>query len=280
MDKSQPLHKALRHFIGEHSRVLTQHFTYTTKSGIAKGLKRRGGFGFISRDVTDEERFYWSLKLNGKVVYDIGSNEGIFSLFCAREIGKSGVLIAFEPNPISFARTVQNLQLNNFECQTQTLNVALGNERRTASMWCPSGETARSTLNQQLAHLYEEQKERCSSFEVQIERLDDLVASGLPAPDFMKIDTEGHEAEVLLGAAETLRSRQPEIFVELHGTTPQNWQDNRLRVQLFLESCGYKIFDMHHKELVVTRPASHLYGQPRAGKRESKVSSGEAYSTQ
>jgi FkbM family methyltransferase len=266
MDATQPLHKALIHMVGERSRGLTQHFTYRTRSGIAKGLKRNGGFGFLPREVTQEEMFYLSLKLTGKVVYDVGSNEGIFSLFSARAVGKTGALVAFEPNLTSFNRTVRNLQLNHFECQIQTLNTALGKERRTATMWCPSGETARSTLNQQLATQYQQDHEQCLTFEVQIERLDDLVASGLPGPDFMKIDTEGHEADVLLGAEETLRKFQPEVFVELHGTTPQSWLDNRSTVQGFLESCGYRIFNMHRKELTVTDPASHLYCQPRVQK--------------
>jgi len=266
MDASQPLHKALIHIVGERSRVVTRHFTYRTRSGIAKGLKRQGGFGFLPRQITQEETFYLSLKLNGKVVYDVGSNEGIFSLFSAREIGNTGVLVAFEPNRTSFARTVRNLQINKFKCEIHTLNLALGKERRTATMWCPSGETARSTLSQPLAKQYQQAHEECLAFEVQVERLDDLVASGLPAPDFVKIDTEGHEAEVLLGAEETLRKVQPEIFLELHGTTLQSWLDNRSAVQGFLEGCGYKIFDMNRKELSVTDTASHLYCQPRIQK--------------
>ena len=47
-------------------RPITNHFTYTTHSGIAAGLKRRGGIGFLPRSLTEEERFYQTLDLRGK----------------------------------------------------------------------------------------------------------------------------------------------------------------------------------------------------------------------
>jgi hypothetical protein len=46
---------------------------------------------------------------------------------------------------------------------------------------------------------------------VQVTRLDLL---GLPAPDLMKIDVEGHEADVLRGAQQTIRQNRPMIIFE------------------------------------------------------------------
>ena len=201
MDASQPFHKMVCHFLSEHTRFLSRHLTYITRSGIATGLKRSGGFGFVPRQCTSEEVFYCSLDLRGKVVYDVGSNEGIFSLFSARAVGSGGTVVSFEPNPEAYRRTVRNLELNHFECQLYTVNTALGEARGARDMWCPSGETARSTLREDLADKYVRDGEKCSAFRVSIEKLDDLAGIKFPAPDFIKIDTEGHEAAVLCGAA-------------------------------------------------------------------------------
>jgi len=262
MDASQPFHKMVCHFLSEHTRFLSRHLTYITRSGIATGLKRSGGFGFVPRQCTSEEVFYCSLDLRGKVVYDVGSNEGIFSLFSARAVGSGGTVVSFEPNPEAYRRTVRNLELNHFECQLYTVNTALGEARGARDMWCPSGETARSTLREDLADKYVRDGEKCSAFRVSIEKLDDLAGIKFPAPDFIKIDTEGHEAAVLCGAAHTLCRYRPEVFLELHGTSPENWHSERCRLHSLLEGYGYQVLDMNRKEVSVDDSTSHLYCQP------------------
>lgn len=44
----------------------------------------------------------------------------------------------------------------------------------------------------------------------------DTLAAVLGAPDFMKIDVEGHEERVLLGAVNTLREHKPDLLIEFH----------------------------------------------------------------
>lgn len=44
----------------------------------------------------------------------------------------------------------------------------------------------------------------------------DAVANDLGAPDFMKIDVEGHEEKVLTGAAYVLTEHKPSLLIEFH----------------------------------------------------------------
>src|ERR1035438_6497758 len=83
-------------------RPLTYRITYTIHSGIAAGLKRTGGFGFVPHQMCDEERFYQSLNLVGKTFYDVGSYDGIMSLFAARAVGLRVMLLCCLPvaNPL------------------------------------------------------------------------------------------------------------------------------------------------------------------------------------
>lgn len=47
--------------------------------------------------------------------------------------------------------------------------------------------------------------------------IDSLLHEGeLPAPDFMKIDVEGHEYKVLYGAKRTLAMVRPDLLIEFH----------------------------------------------------------------
>lgn len=259
MDKSINRSVAWMHMFAAATRPVTDRLTYTTQSGIAAGLKRCGGYGFVPRKITDEEKFYLSLDLTGKVVYDIGSYEGIFSLFAARAVGPTGCLVVFEPNPESFRRTERNLELNHFGCSITLRNFALGAERYTATMACPSGEPARATLDKNIAAKYSSNGETSAEFQVQVEKLDDSVAMGLPIPRFIKIDTEGYEYDVIRGAERTLREHGPDLFIEMHGTTPDHWIENRRNVQRMITNCGYSVYDMYRKLLSEADPASHLY---------------------
>ena len=53
--------------------------------------------------------------------------------------------------------------------------------------------------------------------------LDDLrPLLGLPPPDFVKVDVEGFEDEVLRGARRTIEAHRPALMVEVHGLTPRD----------------------------------------------------------
>src|SRR5688572_5752212 len=94
---------ALCYRLASYLKGVTQHGVYTVRSGVAKGLKRRGGFGFIPRDISREEAFLAAMDFRGKTVFDIGAYEGIYTLFFARAVGAKGRVVTFEPNPVNHA---------------------------------------------------------------------------------------------------------------------------------------------------------------------------------
>jgi hypothetical protein len=87
-----------------------------------------------------------------------------------------------------------------------------------------------------------------------------IVANGLPKPDFVKIDVEGLELDVLRGMTQTISDYKPELFVELHGVSEQEI------VELLL-SCDYKVHQVEDG-IDITRQNTervhgHLYATPR-----------------
>ena len=60
--------------------------------------------------------------------------------------------------------------------------------------------------------------------------LDDWLREGrLAPPDFVKIDVEGAEREVLSGAQEMLKSRRPKLLLSLHSVELNRWAQAHLR---------------------------------------------------
>jgi FkbM family methyltransferase len=261
MDRFIDLPTAVMRAVGGLSRPLTRHITYINRSGIAAGLKRKGGLGFFPRAVSDEERFYLGLNLTGKVVYDIGSYEGIFSMFAARAVGDGGTVIICEPNPWCFQNTRCNLDLNHFGCKILMEQVALSDERSTMKMVQPKLEPARSTLHSEIADRIKDTEEFVT-FDTRVERLDDLISERhWPAPDFIKVDTEGVELAVLKGAAQTLSTHKPELLIEIDGTTPENWAANFRAIHQFVTSLGYGVWNLYGKKLGESEMADYIHGK-------------------
>lgn len=109
---------------------------------------------------------------------DVGAHIGFFSLGAARVVGKSGEVVALEPDPRNHGRLVRNVERSEM-CNLRALNVAA---------WSSPGEKRA--------------------------RLDALLSS---PPDVVKVDVDGAETEVLRGAGPILRSGRSTWLVKAHG---------------------------------------------------------------
>jgi hypothetical protein len=76
---------------------------------------------------------------------------------------------------------------------------------------------------------------RRQEIQVQVSTVDAEVASGLPAPQFMKMDVEGHELSVLKGAKKTLEQHRPAMILEV--------LRNHDEIAELLRGYGYQFFN-------------------------------------
>jgi FkbM family methyltransferase len=203
------------------SQRLFANVTYTVNHGLLKGLRRRGGLGWVpewlakSSD-TAEHQFFRSLDLRGKVVYDVGAFIGLFAMHCARTAQQ---VICFEPLERNRNALQRNLALNQF---TNVRIRPVGVGRTAASVTIsfdplmPGGASVASDLSSGIM------TRSSSSVQttIQLVSLDaDRAAHQLPVPDLIKIDIEGNEHDALLGAEQTLRTHHPALYLEMHGET-------------------------------------------------------------
>ena len=225
---------------------------YTQRYGPAKGLKRRGGLGFLPQlgAPPPEERFLQTLDLAGKTVYDVGAYEGVFTLFFASRVGPGGRLITFEPNPRSCARTMENVRLNGFT-NVSVRQLGLGATAMRAMLVFPTDEAARGSLVDNIQDQIRHEKS-VAAVEVEIDSLDHQIATGLPEPDFVKIDVEGLERDVLQGMRDTIIRRRPALYIEIHGATPDLKLANVTSVIEFLWAHGYRVFHVESGRVIET----------------------------
>lgn len=139
----------------------------------------------------------------GHLVLDIGANIGVFTLFFAKAVEETGLVIAFEPQRLVFQSLCANIAINSLS------NVIC---RQQAVAETP-GQITVPILDQSMPNNFGgvslggwEEGEA-----VAVVTIDDL---NLPRCDFMKVDVEGMEAKVLQGAQETIRRFQPVLYVE------------------------------------------------------------------
>ena len=161
--------------------------------------------GIILRDQYDAG------SLAGRTVVDAGANIGVFALY-ALALGARKVY-AFEAVKETFALLKANLALNRAGAAVKAVNAALGRTKgRAELLYNTRGEGSaslaglRPTVNSGITY--------AGRRRVEVRPLDSLVKS---RPDFIKIDVEGAEEEVLLGAAGLIRRCKPVLsFAAYH----------------------------------------------------------------
>ena len=222
------------------SRNLFDRCSYTVRHGLIRGMKRKGGLGWLpawlSRGVETQEEIFWrGLPLEGLVIYDVGAFHGILTLFFAT---RGARVIAYEPNDPNHARLIENINLNRLT-NVQVRKFGVGAALGVGTLHYNPEMAGGGTLNTNgIATM---------SQSVPITTLDhDIAAASLPAPDLIKIDIEGWELEALEGMRATLDARHPALFLEMHGDTLREKKSKASAIVAFLRSAGYT--DIVHVE--------------------------------
>ncbi|MBK9797347.1 MAG: FkbM family methyltransferase [Holophagaceae bacterium] len=139
----------------------------------------------------------------GAVVLDIGANIGAHTVPLAQLVGDGGVVVAFEPQPVLHQILSANLVLNSIP-NVLTYAMALGNAE---------GECLFPVLDYSQPNNFGgigvDMVEEGEA--VPMGRLDDFQ---LERVDFIKLDVEGFESQVLEGAAETIARCHPIMYIE------------------------------------------------------------------
>jgi FkbM family methyltransferase len=143
----------------------------------------------------------------GDVALDVGGCWGETALWMAHQVGAAGHVHSFEPSPQNLQLLAANLERNvallpRITVHTTPLAAEPGRE-----VWMEDATAAGATT-----HEGEAAPEGRRTVPAVTDTVDALVARGaLDRVDFIKMDVEGAELEVLRGAAHTLRTQRPRL---------------------------------------------------------------------
>jgi FkbM family methyltransferase len=192
----------------------------------------------------------------GAVVLDIGANIGAHTLHFARLVGPAGRVYAFEPSDYGCAKMRANLALNpglaaRVSVQQRFL-VADGAEPMPATVYC-RWPVANEHHDLNADHLGKPEPLAGATAVTA-----DGFCEGLPLErlDFVKLDVDGHELQVLEGFRRSLARFRPAILVEL---APYVYKGTRTAefdefVNLIAD-LGYDFTEARSGELVSRDPA-------------------------
>ena len=141
----------------------------------------------------------WPFIKNFRTYVDIGASTGKTSV---PYIGKFEKIYCFEPNPNSFKELSKFSELTCYNC-------ALGDTVETKTLII--NDTTHNPEHGSLSELRNKDWIDGEKFQVEVKRLDDFKFENI---DFIKIDTEQYELQVILGGLKTIKKHRPTIFFE------------------------------------------------------------------
>lgn len=182
----------------------------------------------------------------GECFYDVGAHIGFLSLIAARLVGPRGSVWAFEPDDVNLAVFRANSDRN----EISNLNMI------AAAVWEFSGELAfargAQASSRMEGRIVDQADGQSDVVTVTVVSLDDFVLENMRRPpNFLKIDVERGEFQVLSGAAQVLKQFQPLLLCEVHDLTLI------AKLRRFLTGMGY-VTEEHPRG-----GKSYLWAEPR-----------------
>ena len=203
-------------------------------------LRSRGYNNFADIRETGERKFFSVLsKFNPGLCIDIGANKGICSRALLEIPGTK--VIAFEPLPKAFKslEDIQKKHPDRFEC----FNLGIADRDTFLTLHFGEEDSEFASFSSEVNCIGYVGKSNVNTMDVKVKTLDGFLEERKSEViDLLKIDTEGFEYEVLVGAAKTIRNTPPK-FVQLEFNYHQLFR-NQSFLSLSKLLPGYKSYQL------------------------------------
>jgi FkbM family methyltransferase len=235
--KDYNYHKTFFRFL----KIFIRKFTYRVGESKLNYDPVYSGIGwpiYFSGVFEQEELSICGRFLNrDSIVADIGANIGLHSVYFA-DIAKNGIIYAFEPSQFTFSFLLKNAKAKN---NILPLNIGLSDTNGIFSFFDCENDALSGLKNTMRSSIRKESKVVCM-------RGDDFFNSlEFKKPDFIKIDVEGLEQEVIEGLQGTIKKNYPVIFCEIYKGLNSN--NDPEKTVTYIASLGYKAFVMSNASL-------------------------------
>jgi FkbM family methyltransferase len=185
---------------------------------------------------------------SGERIVEVGGHIGYITLWLARLAGPTGYVVVFEPgsNNLPYLRRnlngLPNVTLIEKGCAAESGELEFFEDDLSGqnNSFIPNFKVLKTNVTN-APGIRTKVVNRVAS----VCRLDSVLSAILTSVDFVKIDTEGYELSVLLGATNLFRqSRPPKFMVEI--------QEDADAIFKIFENEGYNVYDSSGRKVNVT----------------------------
>lgn len=178
------------------------------------------GSDFILKEIWEENIYNIDYNIkNNDVVFDIGANQGIFSIYAA---SKGAIVHSCEPVPSNYKILVQNIDNNSMFDRINPINFAISSIEEDVILQLPNAKeicpTGMGSISQEsINHLKENINFNTIDISVKTKKLGDWISSSkVNKIDLMKIDCEGAEVDILKSISFNDAQKIKNLVMETH----------------------------------------------------------------
>tara|TARA_X000001036_G_scaffold396227_1_gene397668 strand:- start:336 stop:1145 length:810 start_codon:yes stop_codon:yes gene_type:complete len=200
-------------------------------------------FGTSERKISNIKKLL-SKKNNSLIIIDIGANIGSVSLLLAK-IFENSKIFSIEPTNYAFNKLCNNLKLNKgLENNVFLRQLFITNDKKPQKVWSSWNFDKSNDKHQK--HLGNLKEIKQNSYL----KLDKFVKDeNLNNVDFVKLDVDGYELDVLKSGENFFKKNKPIIFIEIAPYLYPEFGYNCRELVIFIQKLGYSFLDENTKEV-------------------------------
>jgi FkbM family methyltransferase len=215
-------------------------------SVLRRLLRPRGAASRTPASFAEVERaeriFYLQTLREGMTVFDVGANVGELTLLFSRSVGASGSVHAFEPTGRGFERleavcraaSLRNVRLNRLALAEGEGSVSLHVYDGDYLSWTTRASRPLEDYGIDVKPIGVEEAP-ATTLDLYCER------NGVTDIDLLKVDVEGAEFQVLVGARRLLNERRVRCVTFEFGQTTFDMGNSPERIEAYLRDAGYEL---------------------------------------
>ncbi|NQT33461.1 MAG: FkbM family methyltransferase [Candidatus Omnitrophica bacterium] len=188
---------------------------------------------------------------SGMVFFDIGAHFGYYTLLAGKIVGSGGEVHSFEPTPSTYEILLRNVKDRN---NVHANNLAVFSEDKDITFY--DYGLRFSAFNSHYAGRLPEgttKKLKPRKFNIKATSIDEYVSTKGIVPDFIKIDAESAEYEILKGMDRTLKEVKPVISIEAGDEDVDGVMGSRDLIGYIMEK-GYEPYEFDGTNIIKHQP--------------------------
>ena len=177
----------------------------------------------------------------GMKILEVGANIGYYAVLETKLAGENGYLYAIEPSPFNFNLLKRNIGLNKIK-NAEIYQKAAGAEKEMAKFYVANKSNLSSFIKRDDMDMYHNGK----IIDVEIIKLDDFLEN--KTVDFIRMDVEGYEKEILKGMEGTMKTQHPKhFFIEIHSELLHKKDSSAREILDYLNKFGYEVIKSFYR---------------------------------